>query len=404
VPDSDLQGVILQWLDEHGTDATPRLASDVLKCTASEVRVPFDVEPPMYLGEHGNSRPNWIAMQNGLLNLDDVLQGEPVFLRSHTPRWFSTFALPYDYDPNAKCDVWFQTLDSDFGGDEERANMIAEVFGYCLTTDTMLHKIPLLQGPKRSGKGAVLRTLKAVVGESNCFAIGMKELGQRFALSPLLGKRVAIDADAHLGHGEAALLTLERLAKISGEDAVYIDRKGKEPITARLPIVFVLAVNELLKFDDPTGKLESRVRIIPFRNCFEGKEDRALEPKILTERSGIFNWAIEGLIRLRRQGDFTRPAVSREVEAEFGRLSSPIKGFLEDFCVIRADEEVSRDTLYVAYVRWCAQSGHNACSRDRFGAQLRGLVLNLNSVHRREDGTRIRYYVGLGLRTGVEVQ
>jgi len=159
VPDSDLQGVILQWLDEHGTDTTPRLASDVLKCLASEVRVPFDVEPPTYLGEHGNARPNWVAMRNGLLNLDDVLQGKPITLTTHTPRWFSPFTLPYDYNPGAECPNWFETLNEIFDGDEERVALLGEWFGYCLTEDTSLHAILLIEGPPRSGKSTILRTL-----------------------------------------------------------------------------------------------------------------------------------------------------------------------------------------------------------------------------------------------------
>ncbi len=403
VPDGDLQGVILQWLDEHGTEATPRLASDVLKCTASEVRVPFDVEPPVYLGEHGNARHNWVTMQNGLLNLDDVLQGNRVTLTTHTPRWFSPFALPYDYRSDAECPVWFKTLDEIFDGDEERVDLLGEWFGYCLTEDTSLHAILLIEGPPRSGKGTILRTMTATIGEANCVSPRLSGLAERFGLADLQGKRLACCPDAHLGHGDKALATLELLKLLSGEDAIAVERKFKPSTTVRLRTRFALAVNELPKFGDNAGALGSRVHILPCRNSFVGREDRQLEAKLSQELPGIFRWALEGLVRLRKQGEFTQPQISRDIEADFARLVSPLKAFVEDRCEVRPGVEVERDHLWAVWKQWCEDNGHLAGSRELLGSRLRAMIPNLDTVSRRDGDGRTRCYVGLGLRKGVAV-
>ena len=118
---------------------------------------------------------------------------------------------------------------------------------------------------------------------------------------------------------------METLKLISGEDSIEVHRKHLPSITTRLRVRFVLAVNELPKFGDNSVALAKRAVIVPLRHSFLGREDRQLEGKIARELSGIFNWALEGLERLKRNGRFTQPAVSEELLEEFEQLISPLK-------------------------------------------------------------------------------
>ncbi|MEE9294582.1 MAG: phage/plasmid primase, P4 family [Phycisphaerae bacterium] len=397
VPDAELVAILLQYLDERGGNAKPTNARDILKCIGSEIRVPFDVERPVYLGRTGAGTTILIAMDNGLLDLDAVLTGTAKLL-PHTPKWFSPLALPYDFVPDAECPVWFRAMDAIFEGDEERVDLLGEWFGYCLTDDTRYHAIILMEGPPRSGKGTVLRTLQRVIGEDNCVAPRLSALSERFGLWSLLGKRVAICPDAHLGHGDRAMSVLEILKSISGEDAIDIDRKMLPPITARLRVRFALAVNELPKFGDNANALESRVLILPFRQSFVGREDRHLDDKIATESPGIFRWAIEGLHRLRARGRFTRPQMAAEVESDFARLVSPIRAFIEDRCIVEPTATVDRDELWAAWSLWCEESGHLRGSRELLGARLRAVLPSLGTTRPRTDAGRMRLYVGIDLR------
>src|SRR5207253_3096475 len=114
---------------------------------------------------------------------------------------------------------------------------------------------------------------------------------------------------------------------------VDVHRKNMPTLTnIRLPIKFALACNALPKFGDSANALGPRVHILPCRNSFVGCEDRQLETKLQRELPGIFNWALEGLARLRQLGEFTRPTASVEVEAEFARLVNPLQAFIEDHC------------------------------------------------------------------------
>ena len=45
-----------------------------------------------------------------------------------------------------------------------------------------------------------------------------------------------------------------------------------------------------------------RIRMIPFTENFEGREDAQLTDKLKQELPGILNWAVEGCLQWQRQG------------------------------------------------------------------------------------------------------
>ena len=187
---------------------------------------------------------------------------------------------------------------------------------------------------------------------------------------------------------------METIKEISGEDTMQVERKFLPPVQARLRVRFVLAVNELPKFGDNSGALASRMKIIPFRQSFAGREDRHLDEKLAAESSGILNWAIEGLQRLHKNGRFTEPEASKAILHDFARLVSPIRTFVEDRCIVGA-HKVELDRLWKAWQDWCENTKHLPGSREAMGAKLRGLVPSLNRVRLRIDGTRKWFYEGI---------
>lgn len=395
---SELRALVLEWLDANTVRATPRKAADVTKCLESLCRIPSDVELPAYLAEPRYGTRDWITMQDGIVDLGALLDGKKDVQRPHTPEWFCTTALPYSFKPDATCPKWLAFLTDVFDGDDERIALLQEWFGYCLTDDTNHQAIMLLQGPPRSGKGTTLRTLRKVVGEHNCVDPRLSHLGDRFGLESLIGKTIAVFPDAHLGRGDKAMSILETLKSISGEDAIEVSRKFRPSVSCRLNVRFILSVNELPKFGDNSTGLSDRLHVLLYKNSYLGHEDRDLEEKLIREVPGISMWAVAGLKRLRELGYFTRPSSGEAVIQEFARLSSPVHAFIEDHCVVQADAQVKTSDLYDAYKKWCDDDGHQAVSNQRLGVQLRSLIPRLAQTQpRRPDGTRHRFYIGIGL-------
>ena len=128
-------------------------------------------------------------------------------------------------------------------------DVLGEWFGYVISGRTDLHKILLMVGPTRGGKGAIARVLTAMVGRKNYAGPTLNSLGGEFGLAPLIGKPLAVISDARFA-GKDASVVVERLLSISGEDALTINRKYQVQWTGKLPTRLHVLSNELPKLGD----------------------------------------------------------------------------------------------------------------------------------------------------------
>src|SRR5262249_51959652 len=153
---------------------------------------------------------------------------------------------------------WRALLDELWPNDPASRRELQEWFGYMLTPDTRQQKILLLIGPKRSGKGTIVRVLRRMLGEHNGANPTLSSLAQNFGRWPLMHTLLDVITEATLGGtaGERATV-FERLLSISGEDAITIDRKYQKPITTKLACRLLIAGNQVPHFWDPAGALQA---------------------------------------------------------------------------------------------------------------------------------------------------
>ena len=78
----------------------------------------------------------------------------------------------------------------------------------------------------------------------------------------------------------------EALLRITGEDAISVERKGIADWVGRLPTRFVLMTNILPGIVDAGGAIASRFIILRFTRSFYGQEDLQLTDKLLDELPG----------------------------------------------------------------------------------------------------------------------
>jgi putative DNA primase/helicase len=316
-----------------------------------------------------------------------------------TPSFFSTFALDYDIVPNpGPPSKWLRFLDQLWPDEPDCVATLQEFMGYFLTQDTSQQKILLMVGPSRCGKGTISKVMRGLVGERNVTWPSASGLKTNFGLQSLVGKSLAILADAQLNRHDDTLV--ERLKSISGEDEITIDRKYADPITVKLTTRFVILSNDLPRLKDPSGALANRFIILRFTVDFVGREDTTLLARLLEERSGILAWAVEGWKRLQARGRFIQPESGRPLFEELKDLGSPVGQFVRECCRVGDPlARVSRDKLYEVYKTWCVATGHDyPLPPNVFGAELRSVVPGLGDVRTKSGGKRVRYYAGIGLR------
>src|SRR5262249_48912864 len=154
------------------------IVSNAMLALESLAILPGRTEAPSWLGEPKPfDSAEVLPIRNALVHLPGVIalhpfhqQGEnPVEVASAiiapTPRFFCTYALDFDFnldaDPPAE---WFKFLGSLWPDDPESITTLQEWFGYCLLPDTSQHKILMMIGPKRSGRGTIARVMRELIG------------------------------------------------------------------------------------------------------------------------------------------------------------------------------------------------------------------------------------------------
>jgi putative DNA primase/helicase len=171
-------------LTEHSSWWKPnrKKIADLLEALAAVCHLDETVDQPAWIDapdDHGVI----VSCANGLL---DVSTRE---LRPHTPEFFSQTAVPFDYNPEAAApERWLAFLNELWPDDAESIAALQEWFGYVISGRLDLHKILLLVGPTRAGKGVIARILGALVGKDNVAGPTLNSLSGDFGLAPLLGK------------------------------------------------------------------------------------------------------------------------------------------------------------------------------------------------------------------------
>jgi putative DNA primase/helicase len=382
-----------------------RLVADVTQALSNiallKVRVcpdqPAWIEKPT---AHPWAAEEVLPTRNALIHLPSYIDGK-VYMRPPTPLFFASYSLDYPFDPESPEPAeWFRFLDQLWPDDPDSIRTLQEWMGHLLTPDTSQQKIMMLIGPKRSGKGTIVRVIRSLIGSANVVNPTLSSLATNFGLAPLLGKPAAIITDARISGRTDTAVVIERLLSISGEDAQTIDRKHRDVITTKLPTRFMIVSNELPKVKDASGALAGRMLFLQLTRSFYGHEDTGLLDRLLPELPGILLWAIRGWANLRDRGHFIQPAAGVELVTTMEDLSSPTRAFMRDCCREGDGDEfvVQTATIYQAWRTWCSAKGQDAVgTEEEFGRNLRAVLPGLKKTHPRIDGRPTWHYVGLRL-------
>jgi putative DNA primase/helicase len=337
-----------------------------------------------------------VSVTNGLL---DVTTRK---LQPHTPVYFNASSVPFRYDPAAPPPTqWLAFLEELWPGDKAPKDAIGEWFGYVISGRLDLHKILLMVGPTRGGKGVIARILIALVGEKNTAGPTLSSLGGEFGLAPLLGKSLAVIADVRFVAKESGAI-VERLLSISGEDVQTVNRKYREQWTGKLPARLHVISNELPRLGDASTAIVGRIVLLLLSHSWLGNEDHGLEPRLRSELTGILNWGLDGLQRLTvtNKNHFTATEGAEEAINTMRDLASPARAFVRERCKLGPEEQAECDGLYKSFREWCDDAGLPKPAKHVFGRDLRAAVPSIKVARPRDaDGKPgPRVYIGISFK------
>jgi putative DNA primase/helicase len=350
------------------------------------------VTTPYVIGDEPLHR--WINFRNGML---DWREGQ---LYGHNPELMSVNQLPYDWDPNATCPRTDEFMREVFHPDA--VTLGYEMIGYAMYDGNPLQKAVMLLGSGANGKGVYLRLVEAVLGEKNVSAVPLQILASnRFAAADLHGRLANIAGDLPSSRVEDTSM----FKMITGDDLIRAERKYRDAFTFKARAMPMFSANELPgSADSSTGYLRRWI-VVEFPNTFPPeKRDAGLSEVLVSERAGVAVKAVEALRTLMDRGDFAVIESVVEAKNDMARLLNPIKEFFDEHIEIIEGCEMSRSTIYTAYLGWCETTGHSQPLGqrrfwDRFRTEMRirmDLTVWDKSLERRTSTGR--YFVGVRVK------
>ncbi len=306
---------------------------------------------------------------------------------------YITMQLGTIYDADARCPVWQRFIDEICGGDKELATYLQRAFGYSLTGDTSEQKLFMCYGDGANGKSVFLEVLQALLHDYAATAsfdtfdadtMG----GASNDIASLRGKRVVAVIEAN----EDRRLSEGRVKALTGRDRISCRFLYGEFFSYLPNFKVWMATNHKPIIRGTDRGIWRRIQLIPFRQSFEGREDRDLHVKLKAELPGILNWALEGLALRGEHGLGTAAAVEAAT-LEYREDDDAIGQWLDE-CVVLLPEHVTsaRETV-ASCEKWCVRQGYPPPTPNQLGRRL----TTIPGV-RRERRHGERSYIGLGLK------
>lgn len=285
-------------------------------------------------------------------------------LRPHEPKDKISKVADVEYDPSAKCPLWEERLETVLPDPDVR-RFFRQCIGYALTGVTREQCIFLLQGRGGDGKSTTMDELRSLLG-----GYGTSADVQSFMAGAL---RSGADASPDLARlaGDVRLVSTGEPRRGGALDEAKIKAiTGGSPINARElhgdPFEYVprfklfLECNAKPRISGDDDGIWRRIVVIMFPHQFgkNDKPDKAIKDKLAAERSGIFNWALAGMLEWLEVGELVAPQSVVDAVEDYRRAANPFGEWLaervdtSDPCVLT----LARD-LFDDYKQWCEAQG-----------------------------------------------
>lgn len=361
----------------------------------------------LYVDENDmDAMEEFIAVENGLVNLKT---------RDLVPNAPDALMVKYcnvRYDPSADCPTWRKCVSTWFGS-EEVAWYMQKVLGKMLAGRPDEEAFYLLIGDGANGKSSFLETISEVMGGyskalSDETVIGRKGTpasGHRADIVRLQGARFVYCSET--GSGES--FRAADLKRISGGDKISA-RGAYAAEVKEFPARFTLfiATNFAPNMQGADNAMRRRIRLIDFPHDFENDPKyRAMRIKGLSqvlkaERSGIFNWLLEG-----REGELKEglavPKSVQDASNAYVDSHDLVTQWFDERCEIGRPEkenDPSTKDLFESYCQWL-----ESMNESTFDARPRMLTERLKKLlARRGVPFRLRKSDGKALAVGIRLK
>lgn len=336
--------------------------------------------------------PYLLCCENGTL---DLRNGS---FRPHSPQDMITKMANVVYNPQARSPLWLQHLNTVMDGDQERALFLQKAVGASLIGTNDYCYIVILYGPRtRNGKSVTMDTIKkmmgtyAAVAKPETFAQKRSADGSGHSedLVQLAGKRFVSVPEIE----KKMTLSASLVKRVTGEKEIAARAIFEHQIEFTPQFTLFFNTNFLPRLNDLTPFDSGRIKVIPFTHYFGERErnphmvDELTTPENL---SGILNWALEGLQRLKSEG-FTPPQSVLEATEAYHNESDQVGSFIAENMQQDGGYTLTREAFRM-YCAWCEGARLHSGREQDFKLEME--KHGIPAVRKRIDGKQVTAYMG----------
>ncbi len=378
----------LKWFlrTKFGVTIHPKTVSDIIYYIKSGSMVSRD---------RIDSEANCIPLRNVILNLE-TLEAE-----KFDPERIFTYKLPVWYDPDAECPQFMSFLNDICKGQEEEIPFLQEWSGYMLYP-AYPNLISLwITGPTHTGKTTLIKVWQNLLGIENVLNEDLITFDRKgFELANLCGKLANFSGE--ITTNKAISPTTFQL--ITGQDNISTHIKYRqETLNFTSHAKIVVYGNLLPKIPPEFANADSywiRIRPLVLKNQHVDGVNREVLDELTTkeEISGVLNWALEGLKRIKNnKWEFTKTREEEENRFIIMLASNPILAFFNKYCERDRDATTPIEEIYDAYIKFCEEYDLEEKGEAQFDKEL----TEVSGVKAQRRGTRVKRkkeWVGLRLK------
>lgn len=331
---------------------------------------------------------NWLlGVKNGVV---DLKTGK---FRKAVPADRVTMRARFNYNEDAPCQLWEDTLDEVFDNDD-LVNYVWRAMGYSISGDCSEECFFVNWGNGGNGKGTVMNTVAWVLSDyADNLPFSSFEMTDRSTIptdiAKLVGKRFVTASESS---GDTVHLNEARIKALTGQDPITARFLHRNFFTFQPIAKFWIASNLKPIVRDESEGFWRRVHLIPFLKSFIGNEKKTLKQELREEGQGILSWLVRGCLEWQTEGGLKPPDIVVAATKEYRQESDPVSAFFADSCVRKG--KVQASVLYGQYKKWADQCG----MKPREYLSLTAFGLYMRNHFAVDDTGRHVMYLGIGLR------
>jgi P4 family phage/plasmid primase-like protien len=323
-------------------------------------------------------------------------------LRPNDPTALHTRITTVGPDPDADPARWSAFLAETFAGLDGLTGYVQRLVGYSVAGVVREHILPFAFGSGANGKGVLLETLRAVLGDyattaPNGFLMAKAFPSHETEIARLKGARMVICSEVN----EGDRFDEARVKQLTGGDSLTARFMRADHFTFAPSHTLWLMGNHQPHATAGGHSFWRRLRIVPFANTVPDDRQVPDLQGILAAEHGpaVLSWVIAGAADYFRAG-LGEPESVRAATADYERGQDSVGQFVAEECRLGGGDHVVLQTTVLrrAYERWCQTEDVPAVSQRALGLALRSRF-GVGSSRT----MAVRYYTGIALSGDVGV-